>query len=88
MPYSFEENVGRDTLPTDITRRTTIYRKRGVIASLLLTITASWSARRQLAQITRHYRRKPMEPIPDYLRADIGLSPLPPSPPGWWEIRP
>lgn len=89
MPYSFEQDrLGADTLPTDVTLRTTIYRRRGVIASLIFTALAAWSARRQLKAITRHYRRKPLAPIPEYLREDIGLPPLPPRSPTWWELRP
>lgn len=93
MPYSFENPISSDTLPTDVTLRTPVYRKQSVVAALILVALARWSAQRQLARITKRYRRKPVRPvlprdIPNYLREDLGLPPLPPPLPAWWEFRP
>jgi hypothetical protein len=89
MTYSFDDHVADNpALPSDVTLRAPIYRRRGVIASLIATFAARASADRQLGRITRRYRRQPGPfDIPDYLREDIGLAPLPPKLPQWWEVR-
>jgi hypothetical protein len=89
MSYSYDDNLAADSaLPSDVTLRAPIYRRRGIIASLIATTIARWSARRQLDRIARQYRRQPPVELPNYLREDIGLPPLPPRSSGWWEIRP
>lgn len=72
------DRIADPPLPTDITGRTVIYRRRGIIASAVAAALAVWSARRQLARITRQYRRLPAEDLPDHLREDIGLPPVTP----------
>jgi hypothetical protein len=85
MSYDLEDYRYDRPLPSDITMRTPVYRRRGVIASLIADALAAWSARRQLRRITRQYRGLSPQPIPDYLREDIGLPPLPKRLPNWWE---
>jgi hypothetical protein len=84
MSYDLED-YRYGPLPSDITLRTPVYRRRGIIGSLIADAIAAWSARRQLARITRQYRARAIEEVPDYLRADIGLPPLPKRLPNWWE---
>ena len=84
MSYDLEDYRYRP-LPSDITMRTPVYRRRGIIGSLIANAVAVWSAKRQLARITRQYRTGPVQEIPDHLRADIGLPPLPKRLPNWWE---
>jgi hypothetical protein len=74
-------------LPTDITVRVpTTYRKQGVSASLLgaiIAVGANW----RLDRAHRRYRSGHAQPVPDWLRDDLGLPPLPPKLPEWWEQR-
>ena len=74
-------------LPTDITvRLPTTYRKQGVTASLLgaiIAVGANW----RLDRAHKRYRSGRAQPIPDWLRDDLGLPPLPPKLPEWWEQR-
>jgi hypothetical protein len=74
-------------LPTDITPRVPIvYRRQGGFASLLASIVAV-GANYRLDRAHRRYRSGYAPPIPDYLREDIGLPPLPPTFHQWWEQR-
>jgi hypothetical protein len=74
-------------LPTDITVRVpTTYRKQGVTASLLgaiIAVGANW----RLDRAHKRYKSGRAPHVPDWLRDDIGLPPLPPKLPEWWEQR-
>jgi hypothetical protein len=74
-------------LPTDITVRVpTTYRKQGVTASLLgaiIAVGANW----RLDRAHKRYRSGRTPAVPDWLRDDLGLPPLPPKLPQWWEQR-
>lgn len=87
MSFDFEELTSGRALPTDVTPRQPIYRRRGIIAAFA-TALAVHAANRRLRQIAKRFRRGRAPDIPDHLRADLGLPPLPPRLPGWWEIRP
>ena len=63
-----------------------VYRRNGIIAALLVVL-ATRSANRQLAKATRRYRSGRTPDVPDYLRDDLGLPPLPPPLVQWWEVR-
>lgn len=70
-------------LPTDITPRTTIYRGRGIVASLLASLFAMGAPPR------RSPRRRSVNapPLSDELKRDIGLPIESPRSPAWKEIR-
>lgn len=88
MSYDLEDYRYDRPLPSDVTLRTPVYRRHGVIASLVGRLLAGWSAKRQLKRITRWYRARDLEQVPDHLRDDIGLPPIPPRLVNWWEFRP
>jgi hypothetical protein len=74
-------------LPSDVTPRVrTFYRRHGVIASLLASIVAV-GANYRLDRAHGRYKSGYAPPVPDHLRQDIGLAPLPPKLPEWWEQR-
>ncbi len=84
MPYSIDEDGFGRPLPNDIAlRMPTIYRRRGVIASALTSI-GTWLANRRLDRARRGTELFPQE-IPNWLREDLGLPPLPPRIRLWWE---
>ena len=74
-------------LPTDITVRVPVaYRRQGVIASLfagVIAVGANWRLDRAHKRHRSGYAPLP----PHWLREDIGLPPLPPTLPEWWEQR-
>jgi hypothetical protein len=86
MSYDIDNRLSDSSLPSDVTLRSPLYRRQGIVASLLMAL-AVMSANRQLRRATRGYKsgRAPM--IPDYLREDIGLTPLPPPIVQWWEVK-
>ncbi len=74
-------------LPTDITPRVPVVtRRQGAFASLLASIVAV-GANYRLDRAHGRYKSGYAPPIPDYLRQDIGLPPLPPKIHQWWEQR-
>lgn len=73
-------------LPTDVTLRVPVYRRQGIIASLVAAI-AAFAANRRLRRAARRHRSGAAPPVPDWLREDLGLPPLPPRLPEWWEQR-
>ena len=74
-------------LPTDITARTTIYRGRGIVASLLASMLVA------LFDTSRPRRRRGgrrsvnAPPLSDELKRDIGLPIESSRSPAWNEIR-
>lgn len=86
MSFELDNLIGDRALPSDVTPRAPIYRRQGVLASLLARL-AYWGADRQLRRASRRYLDGSAPAIPDYLREDLGLAPLPPRLPGWWEIK-
>jgi len=84
MSYDLEDYLYDRPLPSDITMRVPIYRRRGVIASLIGAIV-SYRANRRLRWAAKRYRNYVAPEVPDHLRADIGLPPLPPRLPTRWE---
>ncbi|HHY50018.1 MAG TPA: hypothetical protein GYA10_09755 [Alphaproteobacteria bacterium] len=87
MSFDLDDLINSRPLPTDVTPRQPIYRRQGIVAALL-TALAVHAANRRLRQIARRFRRGTAPEIPNYLREDLGLPPLPPRLPSWWEIRP
>jgi hypothetical protein len=87
MSVQIKDRVDNPVLPTDITLRVpAVARKPGGIASLLgaiVAVGANW----QLDRAHKRHRSGYAPPIPDYLREDIGLPPLPPKWHQWWEQR-
>lgn len=84
MPYSIDEGGYGRPLPSDVTLRVPFtYRRRGIVASLLSAI-GTWSANRRLDRARRGQELFPQE-IPNWLREDLGLPPLPPRIRLWWE---
>ena len=82
MPYSIDEGGYGRPLPSDITLRTpVVYRRRGIVAWLLSAI-GTWLANRRL---DRRRRVRYPEEIPNWLREDLGLPPLPPATRMWWK---
>jgi hypothetical protein len=74
-------------LPTDITLRVpNVYRRPGIVASLLIGIVAV-GAKYRLDRAHRRHRSAYAPPVPAHLREDIGLPPLSPKLPEWWEQR-
>lgn len=86
MSYDLEDYLYDRPLPSDITMRVPIYRRRGIIASLIGAIV-TYRANRRLRWAAKRYRTYVAPPLPDYLREDIGLPRLPPPPPTWWELK-
>jgi hypothetical protein len=87
MSVQIKDRVDNPVLPTDITLRVpAIARKPGNIASLLgaiIAVGANW----RLDRAHRRYRSGRAPHVPDHLRDDLGLPPLPPKLPDWWEQR-
>ena len=83
MPFSIDNDRA---LPTDITPRTPVYRRQGIIAALIARLVARATTRRMMRRLARPKGYRAQE-VPDYLREDIGLPPLPPRPPDRWEIK-
>ena len=92
MSLNFEGRPYDRPLPTDITLRVpevprpagTIYRRQGVIASLVSAAFAplvEWRGWRR-----KRWRSGAEPPVPDWLREDVGLPPAPPRLPEWWEL--
>lgn len=92
MSLNFEGRPCDPPLPTDITLRVpivprragTIYRREGIVASLVSAVFAplvEWRGRRRNGR-----RSGASPPVPDWLREDIGLPPAPPKFPDWWEV--
>jgi hypothetical protein len=73
-------------LPSDITLRTPVYRRQGIIASLAAAIV-TMSVNRRLRQISHRFRSNGAPDIPDYLREDIGLPPNAPAFKQWWDVK-
>lgn len=89
MSYDLEDHLYDRPLPTDVTHRVPVYRRQGIIASLVARVLAELSGRRQLRRITRWYRAKAIdEEVPDHLREDVGLPPRPERLISWWEFKP
>jgi hypothetical protein len=86
MSYDLEDHLYDSPLPTDITHRVPVYRRKGIVASLVAAVV-TLGANRRLSRASRRYRSGNSPPVPDYLRQDIGLSPLPPKLPDWWEKK-
>ena len=86
MSVQLKDRANEPALPTDITLRAPIYRRQGIIASLVASL-AGLAANRRLKQLSRRYRTAGLPPVPDYLREDIGLPPLPPPITQWWEPK-
>lgn len=84
MSFDTKDQVFDRPLPSDITLRVPVYRRRGVIASLIGALVA-FRANRRLRWAARRHRSYRAPPIPDHLRADIGLPPQPQRLPNWWE---
>jgi hypothetical protein len=78
MSLDFKNHVDTPPLPTDITQRAHVYRRQGVIASLISMI-ASISANRRLARASRRFHSGDAPMVPAWLREDLGLPPEPKS---------
>lgn len=91
MSLNFEDRPYDPPLPSDITlrvpaihRQRNIYRREGVIASLVSAVVAhlvDWRLRRKGRR-----RSGASPPVPDWLREDVGLPPAPPKLPDPWEL--
>jgi hypothetical protein len=88
MSFDLDNKHNEAPLPSDITVRVPVYRRRRGLGAAFLEAIARWSAMRELRRITHRRHRLSERDIPNYLREDIGLMPLPPAFPSWWEHRP
>ena len=86
MSVKSTSRIDQPVLPTDITPRAPIRARQGIVASLVSALVAL-TANRRLRRASRRYRSGNSPPVPDYLREDVGLPPLPAPLPNWWERR-
>ena len=71
----------------DIPPAEPVSRRPGLIAAIIATI-ANWVERRAEQRVRRPRRPGRAPPVPDSLRADVGLPPLPQRLPDWWDRLP
>jgi len=81
MSYDIDSNVSVRSLPP----LAPVYRRKGILASLLSAV-AAFLANLRLRRASRRYRSGKAPPVPEWLREDIGLEPLPPRLPDWWQF--
>lgn len=71
-------------LPSDVTLRAPVYRRQGIIASLLAGLVRAWSRYKEAREISRF--TDSADELPSYLRKDIGLPRAAPPSPGPWDL--
>jgi hypothetical protein len=87
MSHDIDNHLSDSALPSDVTLRAPAYRRKGIIAALVAA-GAALLANRKLRRASHRYRSGRAPPVPDWLREDVGLPPLPRKFPDWWERLP